>query len=363
MESGYQYNTFKSPEILERSDSLGQDLSPLENSVFVQTLGEFDVRKRWGEFVGKRSIQKHQLDIFTTFRDRRYLQLEEASNTLASIKVGYRHAFTPSYSWVSQASYSSFLSPEAVKTPTRNMVSFAYRKVEGSSGIEINTRNHQLHRLQLRYTQKDYTFINSLDRTEYAFHWYGRKRFRDAFRRLSYLRMNHTVMYRSYKSAQGGGIDEEGFLIPTGKRKLLQIRTEWSYQKELGRKASIQPGLQLTYRNDITPDRFDYYQIKPSLTFEFESDRLTFTLNPSFTQRNYLAFASPSFEDEKLRYRYASLRFSGVFAPKRSRNILPFWDIQLHTRQTNNERESQLSFRGYRSWRASAGVRIPFHSQ
>ncbi|MEM6632532.1 MAG: hypothetical protein AAF694_22870, partial [Bacteroidota bacterium] len=201
-------------------------------------------------------------------------------------------------------------------------------------------------------------YQNSLDRKEYEGRYYARQRFRDAFGRVSYLRWNSNVHYRTYDNTRGTGVDEEGFEVLTGKRRFLQVQTDLSFEYPLRELLRIKPGIQFRYREDIFPNRFDYYHLRPYLDLQLEYGSLEMDVNASYTLRNYKDFNPGEGSSDHLQYQYLILRWEGVYSPKKNSKICPYWRVDWNSRSSSHENLSRLTFRGYESWAVRLGLRM-----
>ena len=354
VESGYQDNFFKSPELLRQSDSL---LYPEESGFFLGVAGELDLRLQWGTPI-KRNTQKHQLDLYHTLRTRQFPQLRDASTVWGDIQGTYRLRTSKAHTWLVYGGYTHFLTPEMLKTPERNIISYGYQRWEVGSGWEFTGVKNHLSRVSLIYLDKDYTYQNSLDRKELAGKWYARQRFRNAFGKVSYLRLSSYILYRSYDNTRGSGVDEEGFEVVVGNRQLLQLQTELSYEYPLRDGLDFKPGIQFRYRNDIFPDRFDYQQFRPFLSLQYDKAGWKMNAQAGYTIRRYKEFRLRENPSDRLQYRYLALHWEGVYTPRGNDKILPYWRIDWNSRSSNAQDMSRINFRAYKSWAAVVGLRV-----
>ena len=352
--AGYEHNFFKSPSEYYQADSF---LSVIENGGFFFLDGEWDFRLEGGKFI-KRNTQQHQVDVYTTLQTRQFHPLKDASSIYGDLQVDYRFYLSKNFRGLARGGLTHFITPEELKTPSRNILAYGFRRWEVEGGWEFTQKANHLSRLTVSFQDKDYTFRNSLDRQEYRIQAYIRQRFLDALGRRNYLRLETYFMKRSYDLSRGGGVDEEGFEIVAGKRILNQFQVELSFERELKEGVRLKPGFVYRYRDDQFPNRFGYQQFGPSLSIHWDRGIGSSMLHVGFLQRNYHNFPAIEGPREFLQKNYLFARWKGEIHFPYNKKILPFWDLGWDSRTTNNEQVNRIAFRGYKSWYAQLGLKV-----
>ena len=354
---GQQRNVFKSPNILPDSD-VGAWEDPREGGSFLNLEGEFDLRKQWGNKSKNGLSKRHRLDWKNTLKTRQFIELSDASTLYGNTQLEYRYKLTKNLNWKSRLAYTHLSAAEDIRTPNRNILFFAFHRLEGRTGIEYKGWKNHLSTLTLKVADKNFIYQNSLDRMEYSVQWSARQRIKKTSGRSSYLRLTTIGHFRDFKNTRGSGFDQEGFAIRTGKRRIAQLHTEFSVDLFLNEQLLLRPGLRYRYRKDIFPQRFGYTYLGPMVDLRYRSNQVDMGFSSTYTHRSYHSFQAPSNESEMLRYLDLALRWQGVYRVKGFDHILPYWDVGWNSRSSNALAENRANFRSYKNYYLNLGLQV-----
>ena len=362
LQGGYEYNIFKNPDSLQRSQEINQDL--LLQSAYFSAMGlDTDWKKRW---------KKHELRLeteantqyFPTFNTANLLQMDATQGysykLFKKIKLYQKTNFRTKNRGGNNAADEVFALPNSYRF-AELLAGFEWKankqwklKVELArlqriySETETSALRYRQKSLKLytRYRPKNESKLASMEWTgRWRNRWYTRERFVD-------------LDTEDWDEADWEAFEEAEFWDENiEEHDMTYWYKQLALKFDLDDNWSVKPSLDYTIRHSFENANLRFRQIRPALGLVYETDKTTFKTSISYTHRLNTDLI-PSKAETALVYEY--LRLTCSIEQQLAKRLDLIAGINATKRMSNFEGLTSRAYRSYNYFRVLLGLKYNF---
>ncbi|MEO0570605.1 MAG: hypothetical protein AAF039_02795 [Bacteroidota bacterium] len=341
-QTGYEYNYFKSPDVLVVNDSLLNENDLIASSGYLDVFMDYTYRYKW---------KAHRIRISAQPYARIFQEAVSDSYWNLDATVKYDYKLSKRTKLLAELGFER-MNREGLDGAQDVLVNpLGYTNYGVSSGLEIKPFRANKSTLEVFYNFKNFDAFGVRD---LQFDVYGiRMATKQKFRPGKY---EHTVGFNAYYKKRLYDTFNGEDTPQNGTRDWDYLKASAFYELPITGTFEIVPQLSFYSRMDRLVDRSGFNQYGPALRLKFDNDKTKISAVVKYQLRQYTEIQAPGTEDNVLlRYQYTdvALNFEHQLPIK---GLLFTGTVYSRFRETNTVALSSRSFRGYTNQYAGIGL-------
>jgi len=343
-QGGYEYNYFKSPDVVRQNDVIIDKDSLVSSSIYQ------DIQLRYNASYKK---NKSNFQLSASPFSRIFYENLDDSYWSFNVLTKYKYQLHQKIQLGAQLSFKR-MNRQGLNGAQDVLISpLGYTKYGGSVGFYFAPIASNKTFLRGFYNFKDFDSfgIRDLEYNEKGIELNTRQRFK--IKKLKhYVGASIILKQRLYETFNASSV------VQNGERDWSYIKANGYYSFPITKSLKVQPGYLYYKRTDELIDRSGFTQSGPVLEVRFKSKKFDFQSSIKHLIRDYKTLEARNTEgpiDEKIEYKYTDIAFDGAYKVNKKLSITT--TVYSRIRTTNYTDIDGRSFRGYRNQFAGAGLR------
>lgn len=343
-QGGYEYNYFKSPEIIRMNDTILTKEDLIASSVYQDIKVNYKYRYKWN---------KNRFRIAASPFSRIFYENLDDSYWSFNVKAKYDHNFSKTFRFLAELRFKR-MNREGLGGDQDVLINpLGYTNYGGTTGIKFDPFNNNETTIVGFYNFKNFDAfgVRDLQFDETGVQFSSVQSF-EVNRLQHKLGITGYVKKRKYDTFNASEIDTDG------DRDWDYVKGNLFYELPFSKKFKIKPNMIYYVRIDhSTEGRSGFTQYGPGINITYKSKTTRIRSSFSFITRNYKEIEARNTQErigEKLTYEYANFLLN--ITHKIGNGFSLTGNIYSRIRSTNYTDIDARSFRNYRNQYAGIGI-------
>lgn len=344
-QGGYEYNYFKSPEVVRQDGVIFTEADLISSSVYQDIKMDYDYRYKWG---------RNRIRLSATPATRLFYENFQDSYWSLNATAKYDYEINGNTKFLTQLSFKR-MDREGLDGAQDILINpLGYLVYGANTGIEFKAfpNNRTTLKAFYNFTDFDAFGIRDLQFDEFGVQLSTRQVFEVNNLKHSYG-LTAYVKKRLYDTFNASDV------ITDGERDWSYAKATAYYEYPIGETFEIEPSLVYYVRVDNMADRSGFRQFGPALRLKFDNDKTSVRSYFKYLTRNYTSFEARDNNGptgEKIQYNYADIALDAEHRLG-STGFSITAKVYSRIRTTNYTDIDARSFRGYSNQYAGIGLK------